>query len=121
MSKIKFEIIGGSFGTDYKIYSDEKNLYLYRDKKNDDDRIYVWGNIENIMQVTEENKHSMLAKAGWAFVGGVIGGVFGMAAGLLAKGNKKEICFACELQTGEKFLAKTDNETFQKLLAISMM
>ncbi|WP_455577344.1 hypothetical protein [Anaerosinus sp.] len=123
---IKLDIVGRNFDNDFKLVSNKEEIIFQKKGLLGVEKIRINGNVQNIVQLTEENKQSMLKKAGWGFAGGVIGGVFGvgligMAAGLLAKGNKKEICFACELQTGEKFLAKTDNETFQKLLAISMM
>lgn len=126
LKDIKLDIIGRNFDDDFKLVSNREEIIFQKKGLLGVEKIKISGNVQNIVQLTEENKQSMLKKAGWGFAGGVIGGVFGiglvgMAAGLLAKGNKKEICFACELQTGEKFLAKTDNETFQKLLAISMM
>lgn len=124
---IDFEIIGRNFEEDFKIESAPQELYFQRTTPQGKEKIQVLGNISNITQLTEENKKSLLKKAGWGFAGGVVGGIFtgglaiaGLLAGVIAKGNKKEVCFACELHSGEKFLAKTDLETYQKLLSISL-
>ncbi|CUH95875.1 putative membrane protein [Propionispora sp. 2/2-37] len=117
---IKLEILSQNFENDFKLVSTQKELYFQRSTKQGNEKIQILGNIKDVTQLTEENKQSLLKKAGWGFIGSVVAGPIGMFAGLLAKGNKKEISFICELHTGEKFLAKTDNETFQKLLSISL-
>jgi len=75
---------------------------------------------------TEEKLKKLAGSAGWGFTGAVVGGlltggvglVVGGLAGALSGGNKTEVCFSCELQDGRKFLAITDNQTWQKILAI---
>jgi len=74
---------------------------------------------------TEEKLKKLAGSAGWGFAGAVVGGlaggiglVVGGLAGVLSGGNKTEVCFSCELQDGRKFLAITDNQTWQKILAL---
>lgn len=124
LKNIKLDVLGRNFDDEFKLISNKNELLFEKKSILGVERIRISGNIKDITQLTEENKQNMLKKAGWGFTGGVIGGLFGagligMAAGLMSKGNKKEICFACELLTGEKFVAKTDNDSFQKLLTIS--
>jgi hypothetical protein len=38
-------------------------------------------------------------------------------AGILSGGNKTEVCFSCELENGQKFLAITSKKTWQSILA----
>jgi len=66
-----------------------------------------------VEQVTDENKNSVLGKAGWGTLGAVALGPVGMLAGLLLGGKSKEICFACKLSTGESFLVSGSVSDFQ--------
>ena len=73
-----------------------------------------------IQQITEENKQSILSKAGWGTLGAVALGPVGLLAGLLLGGRSKEICAACRLDDGRAFIALIDLKTYQSLFAISM-
>ncbi len=77
------------------------------------------GFIERIELMTEDKAKSFLGAAGLGIVGGLAFGPVGAIAGLLAGGNKKEICFACYLKDGTKFMAIADSKTYQKLASIS--
>lgn len=66
-----------------------------------------------VEQLTDENKNSVLGKAGWGTLGAVALGPAGMLAGLLLGGKSKEICFACRLSTGESFVASCSVSDFQ--------
>lgn len=68
--------------------------------------------------VTEENKNKVLAKAGWATLGAVALGPFGLLAGLLMGGKTKNIVVAIKLLDGREFLAECDMETYKKLYSI---
>lgn len=75
---------------------------------------------------TEEKLKKLSGSAGWGFAGAIIGGLAGplgalagLAGGVLAGGNKTEICFSCELTDGQKFIAITDVKTYQKILGYS--
>lgn len=78
------------------------------------------GNIANVEVVTEENKTKFLNAALWGSVGLAAFGLVGCAAGVLAAGNRKEICFACHLKDGRKFMAIVDTSLYQKIVADSM-
>ena len=46
--------------------------------------------------------------------------VLGGVAGAMAKGQKTEITFTCELNDGRKFIAATDSQTWKKITGIVM-
>ncbi|MBQ9376439.1 MAG: hypothetical protein IJU05_01360 [Schwartzia sp.] len=66
-------------------------------------------------RLTEENKHSLLGKAGWGTLGALVLGPVGLLAGLVLGGNSKEICCACKLDTGEAFLVTCTVDEYKKL------
>lgn len=66
--------------------------------------------------LTEESKTSILGKAGWGAVGAIALGPLGLLAGVLGGGHSKEICVACELDDGRKFIATTSAAEYQELL-----
>ena len=72
-----------------------------------------------VERLTEENKHSLLSKAGWGTLGGLVLGPVGALAGIVFAGNSKEICCACKLDTGEQFLVNCDVEEYKKLWKIA--
>ncbi|MDJ0660248.1 MAG: hypothetical protein QNJ42_12270 [Crocosphaera sp.] len=82
--------------------------------------------VKNAEVQTEEKLKKLSGSAGWGFLGAFLGGVLtggvgfavGGLAGILSGGNKTEICFSCELEDGRKFLAITDNKTWQKILGV---
>lgn len=80
-------------------------------------RIRLRGNVASVEMVTEENKKKFASAAGLGVLGAVALGPIGLLAGVLAGGNKKEICFACHLKDGKKFMAVADSKTYQALLA----
>ena len=68
-------------------------------------------------QITEENKHRVLAKAGWSVLGAVALGPVGLLAGLFMGGKSKQICVAVKMKTGQEFIAECDTKTYSKLYA----
>ena len=66
--------------------------------------------------LTEESKTSILGKAGWGAVGAIALGPLGLLAGVLGGGRSKEICVACELDDGRKFIATASASEYQDLL-----
>jgi len=66
--------------------------------------------------MTEESKTSILGKAGWGAVGAIALGPLGLLAGVLGGGRSKEICVACELDDGRKFIATASASEYQDLL-----
>lgn len=78
--------------------------------------IPVKDQIERVEIQTEESLKKL--SVGWGLAGGLLFGPLGALAGFVLGGKKKkEICFACYLKDGHKFLAITDSKTFQKLRA----
>ena len=90
----------------------EKSAGLFKTEK-----INITGNVALLEQVTEENKTSILKKAGWGTVGALALGPIGLAAGLWLTGKSKEICIACEVKSGEIFVATVDNDAFKEFKA----
>lgn len=78
------------------------------------------GQVERVELVTEESKKKFLGSAGWGLVGGLALGPLGLLAGVLAGGNKKEVCFACHLKDGRKFMAIADSKTYQEITGLAM-
>ena len=79
--------------------------------------------VKTVELQTEEKLKKLSGSAGWGFTGAIIGGLAGplgalagLAGGVMAGGNKTEICFACELTNGQKFLAIADAKTYQIIL-----
>jgi len=78
--------------------------------------------------VDQEEIKSIASAAGWGLAAGLVAGVLtgglgllvGGVAGVMAKGQRKEITFSCELEDGRKFLAATDPQTWKKILGILM-
>lgn len=77
------------------------------------------GNIQSIEVVNEENKKSFIGAAGWGLVGSIALGPLGLIAGALAGGNNKNVCFACTLIDGRKFMAISDPGMYQKIAALA--
>ena len=67
------------------------------------DKISMKEHLIEAKQITEENKHDLLGKAGWSTLGAIALGPAGLLAGLLLGGKRKEIYCACKLDTGEMF------------------
>jgi hypothetical protein len=78
------------------------------------------GLIASVETVTEENKTKIAGKLGWGTAGMVAFGPVGALAGLILGGRRKEVCFACYLKDGRKFLAIADAEIYQKFVAAAM-
>ncbi len=73
-----------------------------------------------VEHITEENKYSILGKAGWGTLGAIALGPVGLLAGLVLGGNSKELCCACKLDTGEEFLVSCETEECQKLKSLAL-
>ena len=73
--------------------------------------------IKSIDQVDEAEVKRLAGTAGWGFVGAALLGPLGAIGGMLLGGRGKEVCFACTLRDGRRFLATTDGKTWRKLLS----
>lgn len=115
---MEFKIIAGDFSKNSKFESD---CLVYPGGST-----WLKGKIERIEVVTEENKKKILGSAGWGVTGAVLGGLIAAPvalaaglAGILKGGRTKEICFACYLKDGKKFMAVADSKTYQKIMALT--
>ncbi len=88
--------------------------------------VLLKGQVAKVEQVTEDNKKKILGSVGWGTAGMVVGGLIAAPialiaglAGILAGGNKKEVCFVCHLKDGRKFMAVSDQKIYQNFLVLS--
>jgi hypothetical protein len=82
----------------------------------------LYKNKEEILScsvVSENNKASILGKAGWGTVGAVALGPIGLLAGVLAGGNKKEIALAIEFNDGSKVMISGSKKYIDPILKFS--
>ena len=110
-----FKIIGGDIPKSAAFVSSQLGTFLTLGFFQN---VTLKGNIERLEIITEESKKNFIGSAGWGLVGGLALGGVGLLAGVLSGGNKKEICFACYLKDGRKFLAVADPDTFKKIAAL---
>lgn len=134
---MKFEIIAGDFHKNTKYLKANGKICL-RVLEMREDKPYpvpyelnLVGNIANVEMVTEENKKRILGSAGWGVAGLTLGGIVGLAAGglplaivagiagILKGGNTKEVCLACHLRDGRKFMAIVDVKIYREICALA--
>jgi hypothetical protein len=85
-------------------------------------------NVTSAEIVDQEKIKSIASSAGWGIAAGLAAGILtgglgliaGGVAGAMAKGNKTEVTFMCELQDGRKFIAVTDPKTWKRIMGITM-
>jgi hypothetical protein len=78
--------------------------------------------------VDQEQIKSIASSAGWGIAAGLAAGLLtgglgfiaGGVAGAMAKGQRTEVTFICELQDGRKFIAITDPKTWKLIMGITM-
>ena len=78
--------------------------------------------------VDQEKIKSIASSAGWGIAAGLAAGLLtgglgfiaGGVAGAMAKGQKTEVTFMCELQDGRKFIGITDPKTWKRIMGITM-
>lgn len=83
-------------------------------------KLYLKKEVASIEAVTEENQKKFTGAAALGLAGGIVFGPLGLLAGVLAGGNRKEVCFVATLKDGRQFMATTDVKTYQKILAAIM-
>jgi hypothetical protein len=81
---------------------------------------YTYPRIKSVELVTSQNQKKFVGAAGWGLVGMAVLGPVGGLAGVLASGNRTQICFACQLHNGRRFLATADSKVYEAFLAASM-
>lgn len=119
---MSFKVIGGDIPNSTAFSEQWNKCYLVLGSNGwfKLDKYLLNGNITSVEMVTEENQKKFVGSAGWGLVGGLALGPLGLLAGVLAGGNKKEVCFACVLADGRKFIAKSDVKTYQKFVSLAL-
>jgi O-phosphoseryl-tRNA(Cys) synthetase len=128
---MKFQIVAGNFPKETK-YIPESMILKYLDKAKSKPFAPVYktvslrGKVVKVEIVTEENKKKILGSAGWGIVGFAVGSLIAAPvaiaaglAGVLKGGSKREICFACYLKDGKKFMAVADSNIYMQISSLA--
>jgi hypothetical protein len=121
---VSFKMIGGDF-PNMDIQTLFGKLYLYPVRsfwagRPDIGTIDLRGQIKQVEIVTESNKKNIMSAVGWGVAAGVVLGPIGALAGVLAGGRRQEVCFACVLSDGRRFIATADAKLYQLFVAEQM-
>ena len=84
--------------------------------------------VKSVEVIDQETIKNIASSAGWGIAAGIAAGLLtgglgfiaGGVAGAMAKGQKTEITFMCELQDGRKFMGVTDPKTWKQIMGITM-
>ncbi len=117
MSK-KFKVIGGTIPASAELIKKDGQTVLKYGGLGNKTYVSLAGNIASIQPITEDNKKSIIGKAGWGVAGALALGGVGALAGVLAGGNKKEMLIAMEMKSGEKIVADVNSDTFKMLYGL---
>lgn len=82
------------------------------------DSVMLDHHIVEIEQITEENKTSVLGKAGWGTVGALALGPLGFLAGVFLGGKSQSVYFVCKLDDGRQFMAEADKATYMEIYSV---
>lgn len=82
-------------------------------------KVQLSNNIDRIETLTEQDVKKLAGTAGWGLAGAALLGPLGAIGGMLIGGKKKEVCFACYLKDGQKFMAITTQKIYQQLVGMS--
>lgn len=122
------KVLGGDFPEGSKVSTGWGSISITTPMLSNEKNENIKGKIQYVEIITEENKKKFLGAAGWGLAGAIgagfltggIGLLIGGLAGVLKGGRSKEICFACQLKDGRKFIAITEPKVFQKILGDSI-
>jgi len=81
--------------------------------------ISLGSNVEKVEMLTEESVKKLSGTAGWGILGAAVLGPIGAIGGIIFGCRKKDICFACYLKNGKKFMAVSKAKIYQKIVADS--
>jgi ribosomal protein L37AE/L43A len=127
---MKFEIIAGDFpketqysgsrGSRLTFIDDSKTFFGLALNKS----FMLNGEVVKLDLITEENKSTLLRSTAWGLTGMAVGGLIAAPVAIIAglaglRKSKKEVCFACHLKDGRKFLAVADIAIYQELSALA--
>jgi hypothetical protein len=78
---------------------------------------YDMGNVDELDEVSEENKVKVLGAAGWGTVGALALGPVGLLAGLILGGRGKQVVFAVKFYDGKRALVEVNQKVWKKIVA----
>ena len=78
---------------------------------------YGTSQIDELGEVSEDNKVRVLGAAGWGTLGAVVLGPVGLLAGLVLGGRGKALVFAVTFNDGKRALIEADQKTWKKIVA----
>ena len=105
-----FEIVAGDFNSSQG-YFDSSSLTI-------DDFWMSKGNVADFQLASHDDVKTFKGALGWGAVGTALAGPFGLAAGAILGGKKKEYIFIMRFKDGKKLLGKTNKKNINKLWAM---
>mgnify|MGYP006294935003 FL=1 len=105
-----FEIVAGDFSSSLG-YFDSSSLTI-------DGKWTSKANVKDFQLASNDDVKTFKGALGWGAVGTALAGPFGLAAGAILGGKKKEYMFIMRFKDGKKLLGKTNKKNFNKLWAM---
>lgn len=119
MRLLKLRIIAGDFPPDSQIRVGPSTSVLFY-PNGPVNGVCLNGNLASVQMLTEEQSKNMLRSVAWGVVGWAVFGLIGAAAGVMKGSNNKEVCFACQLKDGRKFMALSGIKAYQEIAALAL-
>ena len=76
---------------------------------------YEMSDVDELDEVSEENKVKVLGAAGWGTVGALALGPVGLLAGLVLGGRGKKVVFAVKFNDGKSALVEVNQKVWKKI------
>ena len=76
---------------------------------------YKMSDVDELDEVSEENKVKVLGAAGWGTVGALALGPVGLLAGLVLGGRGKKVVFAVKFNDGKRALVEVNQKVWKKI------
>ena len=77
---------------------------------------YTMSDVDDLDEVSEENKVQVLGAAGWGTVGALALGPVGLLAGLVLGGRGKKVVFAVKFNDGKRALVEVNQKVWKKIV-----
>jgi hypothetical protein len=106
-----FKYIDGNFQQGTTIEDSVGKFYILDGGQSDSKLEITKDSLQDIEQLTEENRQKWLAKAGWGLAGALAFGPIGVAAGLFLGGKGKKYSVICTMSDGRSFMAEVSDDT----------